>query len=205
MLSCLLLALLGNEIYASRQFWFLVVGPLIVFYLFYRWDVRLRQKRSLTSLDLNPIGLVKTKLPASAFPQRADVYVCDKCGRDITKYFQPGRAHVHTPMGPERFLCRCGQKYLTGATEWDHLSEWDRKQRTVPIFLFGSVLSVVFAVPGVLVYLALRRSTAALLSALAITALPFVLLVLAQLPGWLAILASIRRTRFGSSIVSERT
>jgi len=54
----------------------------------------------MTSLNLfapNP-----TKVPASAFPSPADVYVCDKCGRDITKYFRRGQAHAWKPMRPER-------------------------------------------------------------------------------------------------------
>ena len=66
------------------------------------------------------VGALKT-LPASGFPERADAYICDKCARDVTKYFRLRPSHSWTPMGPARFVCRCGQCYLTGAIEWDHL------------------------------------------------------------------------------------
>jgi hypothetical protein len=74
-------------------------------------------------LSLNLVTRPLITLPASAFPNRADVYVCDKCGRDITKHLRPGQSHTWAPMGRERYLCLCGQKYLTGAREWDHFSE----------------------------------------------------------------------------------
>ena len=34
------------------------------------------------------------KLPASRFPEPADVYFCDKCGRDESRYLHQGQAHV---------------------------------------------------------------------------------------------------------------
>jgi hypothetical protein len=45
----------------------------------------------------HPIRIVKT-LSASCFAERADIYVCDKCGRDLTKRFRPGQSHSWTPM-----------------------------------------------------------------------------------------------------------
>src|SRR5712691_3427119 len=94
----------------------------------------------------------KTQLPASAFPTRADVYVCEKCGRDITRHLQAGQAHVWEPMGPERYRCRCGQTYLTGATEWDHLGDWERKRRVSQTTGLAFLFSVVLSVPGCVVY-----------------------------------------------------
>ena len=148
----------------------------------------------MTSLNLfapNP-----TKLPASAFPSPADTYVCDKCGEDITRYLRPGQAHVWKPMGPERYLCHCGQKYLTGATEWDHLGEWERKRRVGQTLGLGILFSAPFSVIGLVAYLALHRSKAALIGALAITALPFLLILV---PFCLQVGASMWRTRIGSS------
>ena len=136
----------------------------------------------------------KTQLPASAFPTRADVYVCDKCGRKITKHFRPGQAHVWKPMGAERYRCRCGQLYLTGATEWDHLGNWERKRRVNQTSGLTLLFSVALSVPGFLVYLAFHRSRGALIAGLVTTALPFVLVV----PFWLEVVASMWRTRIGS-------
>jgi hypothetical protein len=79
----------------------------------------------MTSLNLSAPH--PTTLSASAFPTSADVYLCDKCGRDVTKHLHRGQAHVWKPIDPNRYQCRCGEKYLIGATEWDHLGEWERK------------------------------------------------------------------------------
>jgi hypothetical protein len=151
---------------------------------------------------LNLLAPNPTTLPASAFPSPADTYVCDKCGTDITKYLRPGQAHVWKPMGPERYLCDCGQKYLTGATEWDHLGDWERKNRirqTLGIGIFFSVLSSVIGLVG---YLILRRSNSALTGALVIAAFPFLLV---HIPFWASVAASMWRTRVGTSIMSERS
>jgi hypothetical protein len=100
----------------------------------------------MLSLNLGARPLIT--LPASAFPNGADVYVCDKCGRDITRHFRPGRAHVWAPMGPERYLCLCGQRYLTGATEWDHLSDWERNRRVKDTLGLGVLFSAMFSNTG---------------------------------------------------------
>jgi DNA-directed RNA polymerase subunit RPC12/RpoP len=108
----------------------------------------------MLSLNLGSRPLIR--LPASAFPSRADLYVCDKCGRDITKHLHPGRAHAWAPMGSERYACSCGQKYLTGATEWDHLGGHGRKRRVRDTFGLGVLFSAMSSIPGLLVYLALH-------------------------------------------------
>ena len=74
------------------------------------------------------VGPLKT-LPASGFPERADVYTCDKCARDVTKHLRLRRSHSWTPMGLTRFVRRCGQRYLTGAIEWVHLGRSERHRR----------------------------------------------------------------------------
>jgi hypothetical protein len=140
-------------------------------------------------------------LPASAFPERADVYVCDKCGRDVTKHFHPSQSHTWAPMGPARFVCRCGQTYVTGAIEWDHLGPSERRRRVRQTLGIGVLLSAMFSILGVLAYLALRflfdLRKAGFIVALFITAVPFVWL---QLDFWPAVVASMWRTRAGSSV-----
>ena len=155
----------------------------------------------MLSLKLGARPLIT--LPASAFPNRADVYACDKCRRDITKHFRPGRAHVWAPMGPERFLCLCGQRYLTGATEWDHFSDWERNRRVKDTLGLGVLFSAMVSILGLLAYLALRfvlgLREGALVTGLVITALPFTLM---QMGFWPGVVASMWRTRFGSRVAS---
>jgi len=92
------------------------------------------------------------KLPGSAFPSSADAYECDKCGRDITKHFRPGGSHSWAPMGPERYQCTCGQKYLTGAIEWDHLGDRERKRQLVGMFAFGLLFSALISPVSLITY-----------------------------------------------------
>ena len=138
-----------------------------------------------------------TTLPASAFPARADVYICDKCEHDVTRNFYRGRAHVWSPMGPMRFTCRCGQTYLTGATEWDHLGARERRRRIRDTLLFGLLFSVVATILGLLVYFPLRFAfhlgETGFVVTVVIAALPFAIM---QLTFWPGVAASIWRTRF---------
>jgi len=137
-------------------------------------------------------------LPASAFPSRADAYVCDKCERDITSKFRPVHAHVRTPVGRETYSCVCGERYLTGATEWDHLGDYERSRRVGETLGLGALISAMFSVLGPAVYLilhfgfGLRRG--ALLMSLSIIALPFVLM---QITFWPEVIASMWRTGKG--------
>jgi len=155
----------------------------------------------MLSLNLGARPLVK--LPASAFPDRADIYVCDKCGRDITRHFRPGQAHVWAPMGPERCLCLCGERYLTGAKEWDHFSDWERNRRVGDTLGLGILFSAMFSILGLLAYVVLHfvfgLRGGALVTGLVITALPFSLM---QIAFWPEVFASMWRTRVGSRIPS---
>ena len=155
--------------------------------------------------SLNLTSRPLTKLPASAFPSRADVYVCDTCGRDVTKQLRPHRGHAWTPMGPERFLCPCGQKHLTGATEWDHFSERNRKQRVRQILGLGVLFSLLFSILGLLAYLVLHfvfgLKEGAFATGLVIAALPFFFV---QITFWPYVVASMWRTRFATSVASQR-
>jgi hypothetical protein len=138
------------------------------------------------------------RLPANDFPARADEYFCPSCGRDVTKQVRARQSHSWTPLGPMRFTCPCGQKYLTGAIEWDHLGRYQRLRRVRMVLLESVCLSILSSIPASLFYVALRfvfdlrrvGSTVAWL----IIFLPFVLV---QLTFWFGVLASIRRTRFG--------
>jgi hypothetical protein len=152
----------------------------------------------MLSLKLGTRSL--SKLPASAFPDRADVYVCDKCGRDITKHFRPGQAHVWAPMGDERHRCLCGKTYLTGATEWDHFGDWERNRRIRDTLGLGALFSVMSSIPGLLAYLVVRfvfgLREGALVVGLIIAFLPFSLM---QIGFWPGVVASMWRTRIGTA------
>jgi lipid-A-disaccharide synthase-like uncharacterized protein len=151
----------------------------------------------MQALNLDPKQPPVVKRPASEFPEAADVYVCDKCGRDMTRHLYRGRAHVRQPLGPVRYFCCCGQDYLSGATEWDYLSNWEKRQwlKDVPlIFIFfamlgGCVIVVYFAV--------VRRNV--ILFILSFAAVPFgvvslrLFIVMSALPFQIA--ASLLRTR----------
>jgi hypothetical protein len=141
------------------------------------------------------------KRPASEFPEAADVYVCDKCERDITRHLHRGRAHVRPRLGPVRYSCGCGQDYISGATEWDYLSNWEKRQwlRDIPlIFIFFAILAGSVS----LVYFAVVRRNV-ILMALSFAAIPFgivcfrLFIVMTAIPFQSA--ASLLRTRaFGS-------
>lgn len=157
-------------------------------------------------LSLNLSARTLVKLPASAFPDRAAVYVCDKCGRDVTKYFRPGQAHVWAPMGPERYRCVCGQRYLTGATEWDHFSDWERNRSVRDTLGLGVLFSAMSSILGLLAYLVLHLvfglREGALFTGLVITVLPFFLM---QITFWPEVVASMWRTRIGAALPPSKT
>jgi hypothetical protein len=149
-------------------------------------------------VSLNLGGRPRVTLPASAFPVRADAYVCDRCKRDITKYFRPPTSHSWGPMGPERYQCLCGQQYLTGAREWDHLGVWERRRRVEHTLVFGVISSVMASILSVLAYIFLRFALGyregALATSLVTVALPFVLI---QISFWSTVIASVWRSRIG--------
>ena len=157
-------------------------------------------------LGLNQMQVAKVQLPGSRFPERADVYVCDNCGRDITSHLHPGRAHVRTPLGPSRYVCTCGQKYLTGTVEWDELSEWDKRAGIRDAIALG-VISALFLGFSVLVRFAVgHRSLVALIFS-AIAVLPVIALFMMWLDfmlGAIEIAASLWRTRLGRSFPVRR-
>jgi hypothetical protein len=147
----------------------------------------------MTPLDLDSAEFVSSVLPASAFPNPAMTYVCDNCGRDVTKHLHRGQAHVWQPMGPQRYTCRCGQRWLTGAVEWDHLGDWERRRRIRDTSAFSVVLAILAFIPATITYFALWPGARAGATAAAIILVPS---ILSGAPFWIAVATSIWRTRF---------
>lgn len=155
------------------------------------------------NLDRKEVGT--KQLRASEFPEPADVYVCDKCGRDITGHLNRGRAHVQTPLGPSTYVC-CGQKYLSGAAEWDDLGDWERRQRLGDVGL-AIILSAVLAGFFILVHLAVKHRSLALLVFLAVATLFSIRLFplfIAILVGPFEIAASLWRTRIIGGVLRSK-
>ena len=150
----------------------------------------------MLSLNLGPSHPIKL-VPASSVPDRADGHLCDNCGRDLTKHFRRGHAHAWSPMGPVRFNCACGKSYLTGAMEWEHLSQFERRRRLREILGIGIVLSaassIIALVTCLVLHFVFRFDRVALITATVITWFPFALV---QVSFWPGVVQSIIRTRF---------
>jgi len=159
----------------------------------------------MVALNLNSRPQAK-QLPASEFPDHpADVYVCDECGRDITAHLHRGRAHVRPPLGTTRYVCPCGQRYLSGVTEWDYLSDWSKRQWLMDVGLAG-ILSATLALFSILIYFAALYHSAILFTFLAIAllfSLRLVPLFIAILTIPLEIMASLWRTRVMGNTQAE--
>lgn len=101
----------------------------------------------MIGLDLSARS--KKRLPVSALPEWAEEYFCDNCGRDVTKQVRRQQSHSWQPMGVERFRCACGHAWLTGAAEWDHLSDREKRNRVngsivlnVVLVFFASIVAL---------------------------------------------------------------
>jgi hypothetical protein len=153
--------------------------------------------------SLNP---KTSRLPASRFPNPAEVYFCDNCGRDLTKNLHTDRSPVRRPLRPRWHVCQCGRQYLSGAAEWDNLPTLERKQRIRQLGI-GPLFFVLLIISGFLAYFA-SHGSAALLAALAIALIPSILV--ARLLGFVLldvfeIIASIWRTRVSGRRASEQS
>ncbi len=147
------------------------------------------------------------RLPASRFPEPAEVYFCDDCGKDATKNLHHDRAPVWQPLRPMWYVCECGRKYVSGAAEWDDLTTWERKQ-WIRQLRIGFVLFALLMIPGTLAYFALSLGSATLLAVLAIALIPSI--VVARLLGLVLldvfeIIASIWRTRVSGRRAPEQS
>jgi hypothetical protein len=149
---------------------------------------------------MEALNLNTKRLRASEFPDPADVYVCDKCGRDITAHLGRGQSHVWRPLGPLRYVCPCGQKYLSGAVEWDNLSDWEKRQRSRQTLGLLIIISAILTGFGIFVYFAVTRHNLLLLLLSALASIPsivFLGLLVASLFDVFGIAASLWRTRIG--------
>jgi len=149
-------------------------------------------------VSLNLSGGSK-RLPASAFPDWADEYFCDNCGRDVTKQLCRRESHSWRPMGAERFLCACGRSWLTGAAEWDHLGSPERGKRIGAVIIANIVFSGVAFLFGLFAYFLSSEANVALAAGL----ITFSLLLLLQVKSWFGVMASIYRTRLRSGSTSK--
>ena len=149
---------------------------------------------------MNLSVLNSSSLPASAFPEPADRYVCDDCGRDVTKHLHRSRAHEWSPMGPSYYQCHCGRKYRTGATEWDYLGRFERRRRAGKTLFLSEMLLIPASFVGLIVYFLLYGSEDRLIIALATASLPSLLI---NLYFWMRVSGSVWRTRFSRSAADK--
>ena len=99
----------------------------------------LRSSRICRIERMERLNLIAKSLPASQFPEPAESYICDSCGRDVTRHMHVGQAHVQQPLGPIWYTCRCGKKYISGAVEWDQLGDGERRNRICELVLFALI------------------------------------------------------------------
>lgn len=141
---------------------------------------------------------LNSTVAASRFPEPADVYVCDKCGKDITEHLHRGLPHVWRPLGPTRYACVCGAKYVTGAMEWENLSEWERTQRLTQGLGLLVILGLILTLIGALLYFVFNRSGLWLIVLAILSASPAIVcsaLFVATALDLMEIVASVFRTR----------
>lgn len=158
----------------------------------------------MQTLNLSPQQ--RTTLVASRFPEPADAYTCDKCGRDISKHLHLPHGHARRPFGPSRYVCACGEKYLSGAAEWDERSDWEQRQ-SIRDFGLGIVLVAVLLLLGMLEYLAFHRGSGVLLAVAVVGLLPLVVIggmAVLMLIEPVEIVASLWRTRIVGRLTSKR-
>lgn len=98
-------------------------------------------------------------------------------------------------MGPQRYVCRCGKNWLSGAVEWDHLGTWERRRRIRDTILLSVLFSAASSVIAVVIYWAMHLigiGRGAFFAAAVIAVLPAILITV---PSVAQVAASIVRTR----------
>jgi len=146
-------------------------------------------------VGLNLGGSSRKRLPASTFPEWAEEYFCDNCGREVTKQVRRRQSHSWQPMGAERFRCVCGHAWLTGAAEWDHLSEREKRNRINGFIVLNLGSLILASVIGLVGYFLSSEANVALNAGL----IALCLLLVLQLRSWFEVFASIWRTRLRRS------
>ena len=147
-----------------------------------------------------------TRVPASRFPEPTDLYFCDSCGRDVTQHLYRGKAHMWRPLGPIWYTCKCGAKYLSGAVEWDDLSQWERKQRAWQLGI-APVILIALAIPAAIAYYGVHARSLIVLAIFAVLAIPapvFAWLLGLTIVEALEIVKSMWRTRVSYKFLSRK-
>jgi len=145
------------------------------------------------------LNLKGTQLSASRFPERSSAYVCDVCGRNITRHLNRGHAHAGTLIGPSWYVCRCGHRYLSGAAEWNQLHTWERRDRIREMFLSTLLMLLTVCASLWAAHYAIERGSLLSFSLFFLTVFPAVLaivlfVIVVLLPGT-EIMASMVRSR----------
>jgi hypothetical protein len=148
----------------------------------------------------NVLNLHARRLSVSKYPEWAQVYVCDQCGADLTKFVRRGwGSHGANRIGPASRTCSCGKVFETGYVEWDHLTSVEQRHESrgfLPLLLIVLVVSAGLGVPiGFLTYETFGSWKAGFVG----TMLAGGLLVLyVNLSFWVTVTASRRRTGSGA-------
>jgi hypothetical protein len=151
----------------------------------------------MIGLDLSARS--KKRLPVSALPEWAEEYFCDNCGRDVTKQVRRQQSHSWQPMGVERFRCACGHAWLTGAAEWDHLSDREKRNRVNGSIVLNVVLVFFASIVALAGYFLSSKAGVALDAGLVALSL----FLLFQFRSAFELFASIWRTRVRRVDVTE--
>lgn len=153
----------------------------------------------MQTLDLNTQPTNKTVLPASHYPKYADVYICDQCERNLSKYIRRRSGHGGPAIGPEWSMCKCGKKFQTGKIEWDHMSERLRADNIRISFFISVLLAITMFIEYALAYSAHQYQSSLLWAVFAILMLPSILVLVFTFflfQSLIRIAASIYRTRY---------
>jgi hypothetical protein len=133
----------------------------------------------------------KKRLPVSAVPEWAEEYFCDDCARVVTGQVRRRESHSWQPMGAEKFRCACGHNWPTGAAEWNHLSEREKRNRINEFIVLNIVLVFFASIVALAGYILSSKVGIALYGGL--VALSIFLLF--RVRSWFDLSASIWRTR----------
>jgi len=141
-------------------------------------------------------------LPASRFPDRACAYLCDKGGEDVTERFAIRHGHGSPPLGPATFYCQCGERYLSGTREWDHLGS-NEKRTSLGLLGITGLFALPFVVSLTAIAVGIYAHNRAIIIAGAIIAVltsPFSVILVPCFLQVRDIAASIYRTRISNRL-----
>ena len=107
------------------------------------------------------------------------------------------RGHGSPPLGPPTFYCECGERYLSGTREWDHLAPNEKRRslgllKIIGLFILPFITTVTAAAVGIYEH---NRALTAAGTILTVLTAPLSLLSAPWLLQVRNIVASIYRTR----------